>query len=330
MNRSKLAEYIWLDGTLPTAQLRSKTKVINERHACAPTWSFDGSSTNQAPGENSDCVLYPVATYPDPIRGGDNILVLCEVLNTNGTPHVSNTRNECTNIHTIYADKEMLFGLEQEYTFFKNSKPLGINNSQKEQGDFYCGVGTDNIYGRDIAEEHLSACLEAGLTISGINAEVMPGQWEFQIGPLPAPDVGDQLSVARWLLMRTAENHNVTVSFSGKPASGDWNGAGCHANVSSVKMRESYDACITACEALGERANYHIENYGHGIQDRLTGKHETCSHTEFRYGVSDRGASVRIPWQVSQDQKGYIEDRRPNANCDPYVVARLLTEAICS
>lgn len=328
------AEYIWLDGTEPTAQLRSKTKIIKPTVSMKqnpPVWGFDGSSTNQAPGEASDCVLNPVYTCSDPIRGAENLLVLCEVLNTDGTPHQTNSRKACEEIHKTHKDQQMLFGLEQEYTFFKNNRPLGFAGmpAQKEQGDFYCGLGPENIYGRTMVEEHLDACLKAGLTISGINAEVMPGQWEFQVGPLSALRVSDQLTVARWLLMRIAENHGITVSFAGKPARGDWNGAGCHANVSTAEMRESYDACIRACEALGERANHHVKNYGHGIEQRLTGKHETCSHEEFRYGVSDRGASIRIPWQVEREQKGYIEDRRPNANCDPYVVTRLLTETIC-
>ena len=328
------AEYIWLDGTKPTAQLRSKTKIVKSSLSMKmkpPVWGFDGSSTNQAPGESSDCVLSPVLTCADPIRGGENMLVLCEVMNTDGTPHPSNTRDACELVHEEYENQHMLFGLEQEYTFFNSTRPLGFagTSGQKEQGDFYCGVGPDNIYGRAIAEEHLDACLKAELTISGINDEVMPGQWEFQVGPLSALRVSDQLTVARWLLMRIAENHGVTVSFAGKPARGDWNGAGCHANVSTAKMRESYDACIRACEALGNRTKHHIKNYGHGIKQRLTGKHETCSYEDFRYGVSDRGASVRIPWQVEKDQKGYIEDRRPNANCDPYVVTRLLTETIC-
>ena len=329
------AEYIWLDGTEPTAQLRSKTRIVKSSLSMKmkpPVWGFDGSSTNQAPGEASDCVLSPVLTCTDPIRGGENMLVLCEVMNTDGTPHPSNTRDACEHIHEEHKNQHMLFGLEQEYTFFNSMRPLGFAGTpgQKEQGDFYCGVGPDNIYGRAIVEEHLDACLKAELTISGINAEVMPGQWEFQVGPLSALKVSDQLTVARWLLMRIAENHGVTVSFAGKPATGDWNGAGCHANVSTAEMRESYDACIRACEALGERAFHHIESYGHGIEQRLTGMHETCSYKEFRYGVSDRGASVRIPWQVERDQKGYIEDRRPNANCDPYLVTRLLTETICN
>ena len=326
------AEYIWLDGTKPTAQIRSKTRAIKPLHsikARPPIWGFDGSSTNQAPGDASDCVLSPAYVCADPIRGGDNLLVLCEVMNTDGTPHESNTRHACAETHEAHREQQMLFGLEQEYTFFKDGRPLGFTKNQKEQGDFYCAVGADNIYGREIVEEHMDACLHAGLSISGINAEVMPGQWEFQVGAVNSPRVADQLVIARWLLMRIAEKHDVKVSFAGKPAAGDWNGAGCHANVSNLEMRRSYAACVDACVALGERASHHIENYGYGIEERLTGKHETCSHMEFRYGVSDRGASIRIPWQVERDQKGYIEDRRPNANCDPYVVTRLLTEAIC-
>ena len=326
------AEYLWLDGTKPTALIRSKTKILKDPKTMRlnpPVWGFDGSSTNQAPGDASDCVLNPVCTFPDPIRGGNSILVVCEVLNTDGTPHESNTRHQCLEVHEEHRNQQMLFGLEQEYTFFQGNRPLGLTNQQKEQGDFYCGVGADNIYGREVVEEHLDLCLAAGLNVSGINAEVMPGQWEFQIGTVAAPRIADQLVVARWLLMRVAEKAGLVVSFEGKPAVGDWNGAGCHANVSNLEMRRSYAACVDACVALGERAQLHIENYGHGIQERLTGKHETCSYEEFRYGVSDRGASIRIPWQVEKNQKGYIEDRRPNANCDPYVVTRLLTEAIC-
>ncbi|MBM7787452.1 glutamine synthetase [Tenggerimyces flavus] len=325
------AEYIWIDGTQPTARLRSKTKVLPDG-AELPIWGFDGSSTNQAPGDKSDCVLRPVFSCPDPIRGGAHVLVLAEVELVDGTPHPSNTRAALTPIATEYASAEPLFGLEQEYTFFKDGRPLGFPSGgfPAPQGFYYCGVGADEVYGRDVVEAHLDACLEAGLSISGINAEVMPGQWEFQVGPLSPLDVADQLWVARWLLYRIAENFGVTATLDPKPVQGDWNGAGCHTNFSTKAMRSSYDPIISACEALGKNAEEHVRNYGAGIENRLTGSHETAPWTEYSYGVSDRGASVRIPWQVAQDQKGYIEDRRPNANVDPYVVTRLITDTVCS
>lgn len=324
------AEYIWIDGTAPTPLLRSKTKVLREGEEPG-IWGFDGSSTQQATGDRSDCVLRPSFVCADPIRGGANVLVVAEVLTTDMAPHPSNTRAACADAASTYASFEPLFGLEQEYTFFADGRPLGWPESgyPAPQGPFYCGVGADKVFGREIVEEHLDACLEAGLSVSGINAEVMPAQWEFQVGPLGATEVSDQLTVARWLLLRIAEEHGVSVSFAGKPVVGDWNGAGCHANFSTNQMRDGYAACVAACEALGERAAHHIAHYGHGIEQRLTGLHETCSYKEFRYGVSDRGASIRIPWQVEQDQRGYIEDRRPNANCDPYVVTRLLLETVC-
>jgi glutamine synthetase len=324
------AEYIWIDGTEPTARLRSKTKILASA-SDLPIWGFDGSSTNQAPGSNSDCVLKPVFACPDPIRGGDDVLVMCEVLLPDMTPHLTNTRSELAPIAEKFADQEPLFGIEQEYTFFKDGRPYGfpVSGFPAPQGFYYCGVGADEVFGRPIVEKHLDNCLKAGLAISGINAEVMPGQWEFQVGPLGPLDVADQLWVARWLLYRTAEDFGVAATLDPKPVKGDWNGAGAHTNFSTKAMRESYEPVIAACEALGKRASEHIENYGADIEHRLTGLHETAPWTEFKYGVSDRGASVRIPWQVEVDQKGYIEDRRPNANCDPYVVARLIVETCC-
>ncbi len=325
------AEYIWLDGTEPTALMRSKTKII-EQGKEPPIWGFDGSSTNQAPGDRSDCVLDPVFIIPDPIRGDDNVLVLCEVLMTDMTPHPTNTRALLRTAAEKYASYECLFGLEQEYTFMKqDGTPLGFpaNGYPAPQGPYYCGVGGSQIYGRDVVEAHLEVCLEAGLGLSGINAEVMPGQWEFQVGPLGPLEVADHLILARWLLCRIAEDFECDATFDAKPAKGDWNGAGCHANFSTNEMRESYDACIAACEAIGNHYLEMVNNYGHGIQDRLTGAHETQKWDTFSYGVSDRGASIRIPWQVERDGKGYIEDRRPNANCDPYVVARMMVNAVC-
>lgn len=325
------AEYIWVDGSKPTTKLRCKTRVVPLGEQ-PPVWGFDGSSTQQATGHNSDCVLRPVFICPDPIRGGASKLVLCEVLDTDLSPHPSNTRAPCAAASEKYADHEMWYGIEQEYTFFDGIKPLGWpdNGFPAPQGGYYCGVGADEVFGRIIVEEHLDACIAAGLKISGINAEVMPAQWEFQIGPCGPLEASDHLWIARYLLYRVAEQHGASAKLDPKPVKGDWNGAGAHTNFSSKAMRGSLDACVAAAESLRERHDLHIAHYGHGIADRLTGLHETCSYREFKYGVSDRGASLRIPWQVAVDKKGYVEDRRPNANIDPYVVTRLITEGVCA
>ena len=324
------AEYIWIDGTLPTAKMRSKTQVLSDG-ADPDIWGFDGSSTQQATGNNSDVVLNPVLVLPDPIRGGDHKLVMCETLLTDLTPHPSNTRAACAAASEKYASFEMWFGIEQEYTYFDGVKPLGWpkDGFPAPQGGYYCGVGADEVFGRDIVEDHMDACMEAGIHISGINAEVMTGQWEFQIGPVGSPLAADELWLARWLLYRIAENYDVSATLDPKPVKGDWNGAGAHTNFSTKQMRESYAPCIAAAEALGTNVDLHIKNYGDRIEERLTGEHETQRYDQYSFGESDRGASVRIPWQVVKDQKGYIEDRRPNANCDPYVVTRLIIETVC-
>ena len=328
------AEYIWIDGAVPTAGLRSKTRVLADG-AVPGVWGFDGSSTGQAEGRSSDRVLRPVFTCADPVRGGGAVLVLCEVEDIDFSPHASNTRAAAREVAERFAEQEAWFGIEQEYTLFKDGRPLGFPEGggfPAPQGPYYCGVGGGAVFGRELVERHLDYCLAAGLTISGINAEVMPGQWEFQVGPAGPVEVGDHMWVARYLLLRVAEEFGVTVSFDAKPAKGDWNGAGAHTNFSTKAMRESYDPIITACEALGEgdKPAEHVRAYGAGIEERLTGQHETAPWHEFSYGVSNRGASVRIPWQVEVDKKGYIEDRRPNANVDPYVVTRLIVDTCCS
>ena len=328
------AEYIWIDGSQPTQLLRSKTKILPGPITSAdeaPVWGFDGSSTNQAPGDNSDCVLKPIRVVPDPIRGGDNVLIMNEVWTPDDEPHPSNTRALLRPIADKYAAHDSWFGIEQEYTFYKDGRPHGwpIGGFPAPQGGYYCGVGADEIWGRDVVEAHTTACLEAGLTISGTNAEVMMGQWEFQIGPASPLDVSDEIWLARWLLYRVAEDYDISATLNPKPVKGDWNGAGAHTNFSTKEMRESYQPIIDACEALGTRAELHIQNYGAGVDQRLTGLHETAPWTEYSYGTSDRGASVRIPWQVAKEGKGYLEDRRPNANMDPYVVTRLIVETVC-
>ena len=333
------AEYIWIDGSKPTQKLRCKTKILPELEEVVelselPVWGFDGSSTEQAEGHASDCALKPVNFFVDPIRGYPHVLVMTEVCDPlTMTPHSSNTRAPCVDMADKHVAEECWFGIEQEYTFFDGIKPLGWpdNGFPAPQGGYYCGVGADEVYGREIVEDHMDACLEAGLTFSGINAEVMPGQWEFQIGPVGAPDVGDELWIARWLLYRIAEDYGVSATLDAKPIKGDWNGAGAHTNFSTKAMREDGGMAVIeeACEKLAKRALIHVKNYGADIESRLTGAHETQRWDEFSWGVSDRGASIRIPWNVAIDKKGYLEDRRPNANADPYVFCKLMIESIC-
>ena len=325
------AEYIWIDGQKPTALLRSKTKVVPTGEE-PPIWGFDGSSTNQATGDKSDCVLKPVASFPDPLRGGDDVLVMCEVMLVDGKPHPTNTRAAAVRTAKKYKKHEPMFGIEQEFTLMKNGRPYGFPPAgyPEPQGGYYCGVGADKIFGREIVEEHMDACIKAGLKISGINAEVMPGQWEFQIGPAGVTEVGDHMYMARYLLERIAEGYGVDISLDAKPAKGDWNGAGCHTNFSTKAMREDGGLKVIHeyCEKLGEpdRISLHLKHYGAGLEDRLTGAHETASFRDYSWGVSDRGASIRIPMATDLDGKGYLEDRRPCANIDPYVVARLMAE----
>ena len=330
------AEYIWVDGGEPTRRLRSKTKVIFEEVTSLkdfPDWTFDGSSTGQADGEYSDCILKPVYYCEDPMRAGEAYLVLCEVFNADGTPHATNSRAPLRAVAEKYASHEAWFGIEQEYTMFRHGRPLGWpeNGYPAPQGPFYCGIGADEVFGRDVADEHLDTCLQAGLKLCGINAEVMPGQWEFQVGPLPALEVGDHLLLARYLLYRVGEGYDVAMTLDPKPVRGDWNGAGAHTNVSTKAMREpgGIRPILEAMPKLQARHAEHIAHYGEGIERRLTGKHETCSYREFRFGVGHRGASIRIPLHVEQAGCGYLEDRRPCANIDPYTVARLLLESIC-
>ena len=321
-------EYIWQDGYQPVANLRSKTKVLklenyNGELDPLPEWSFDGSSTQQAEGHSSDCLLKPVAVYPDPQRK-NAYLVIAEVLNPDGSPHVSNKRA------TIQSDSDdYWFGFEQEYVLLDDKLPLGFPEQgyPAPQGPYYCAVGTANVAGRELVEDHLDACLEAGLSITGINAEVMLGQWEYQCFGKGAKQAADDLIISRYLLYRTAEKYGVKVELHPKPVKGDWNGSGMHTNFSNAAMRsEGGEPLFTAiCEAFRPVHHEHIEIYGAYNNERLTGLHETQSIEKFSYGVSDRGASIRIPVSTAQTWKGYLEDRRPASNADPYeVTARII------
>jgi len=334
MSIAKL-EYIWLDGYKPTQSLRSKTKIEKDfsgKLEDCPMWSFDGSSTEQAPGGSSDCLLKPVFIVKDPQRK-DAYLVMTEVLSADGKPHESNGRATIED-----DDNDFWFGFEQEYFLWdtKTNKPLGFpaGGFPGPQGPYYCSVGANNAFGRNIVEEHLDACLDAGLNVEGINAEVASGQWEFQIFSKGAKNAGDQMWVGRYLLERIGEKYGVAINWHCKPLGAlDWNGSGMHANFSNSLLRtagskETYDKI---CEAFRPVIKEHIAVYGADNHLRLTGKHETASINDFSYGVSDRGASIRIPVAtVQRGWKGYLEDRRPNSAADPYKVAARIIKTVKS
>lgn len=331
-----LVEYIWIDGQKPTAKLRSKTKVLDGRVTQLediPEWGFDGSSTFQAEGHFSDLLLRPVKIVKDPLHGENDLLALCEVLNPDGSVHWSNTRGRLREVAERFAEHDPWFGIEQEYTLFEGNKPLNWpeRGFPAPQGGYYCGVGTDEVYGREVVEAHLDACLRAGLHVVGTNAEVMPAQWEFQIGALGPLDVADEIWLARWLLYRVGEEFGVSATLYPKPMKGDWNGAGAHTNFSTKTMREEGGMKVIedAVRKLEKRHHDHILVYGAHNEERLTGVHETCAINEFRSGVSDRGASIRIPMATANAGYGYIEDRRPAANMDPYQVCAILIETCC-
>jgi glutamine synthetase len=330
------AEYIWLDGQRPTAKLRSKTKIIDGPITGMddlPEWTFDGSSTYQADSQNSDLVLKPVHYVPDTMHQQDDVLVLCEVLNPDNSEHWSNTRAKLRQIAKKYQEHDPLFGIEQEYTLFEGNQPLGWPSKgfPAPQGGYYCGVGHDEVFGRKIVEAHTTVCIRAGLKIGGINAEVMPAQWEFQMGPLPPLEISDELWFARWLLYRIGEEFGVNATLYPKPVKGDWNGAGAHTNFSIKSMREEggFQAIQQAIQKLAERHSEHIKVYGAHNEERLTGLHETAPIHEFRFGNRDRTASVRIPMLTERQGKGYFEDRRPAANMDPYEVCAVMLETVC-
>ena len=339
------AEYIWIDGQIPTAKMRCKTRILDNHRDLAtdiqliPEWGFDGSSTYQAETGNSDCDLSPVYVLPDPILGPPNILVLCEVYLPNGEPHPSNSRRVLREAVEKYKKEEPLFGVEQEYTLYEPDTgrplrwPVG-RGYPAPQGRYYCGVGCDEVYGGEFIREHTAMCLDAGIGLYGTNGEVMPSQWEFQIGTLPPLELADHLWLARWLMYRLGEKRHVVMKLDAKPISGDWNGAGAHTNFSTAAMRTApggLEAINAACEKLGKFHDQHVvaHVYGEDNHLRLTGQHETCDIETFRYGSGDRGASIRIPARVNNDKCGYLEDRRPAANMDPYRVCTALLETVC-
>jgi len=329
-------EYVWLGGTC--LDLRCKTRSLPgpiTKLEQIPEWNFDGSSTGQAPGSDSEVIIKPVRIFPDPFRRGDNILVLCDCYTPQGEPIPTNKRNPAKKIFDQGLHLKPWYGFEQEYTMFEADKktPFGWPEGgyPAAQGPYYCSVGSENAFGRPVVEAHYRACLYSGIKISGINAEVMPGQWEYQVGPVEGIDAGDQLFMSRYLLLRVAELFGVVISFDPKPIPGDWNGAGLHSNYSTEPMRNKggYEVILQAIEKLSKKHAEHIAVYGEGNDRRLTGRHETAPITKFSSGVANRGASIRIPRQAEKEQQGYFEDRRPASNGDPYVISSKIFHTTC-
>ena len=332
MTKSKL-EYIWLDGYKPTQSLRSKTKIVSNfsgKLEDCPEWGFDGSSTQQAEGDSSDCLLKPVFICPDPvIKNG--YLVMTEVLNADGTPHESNGRATIAD-----DDEDFWFGFEQEYFLMDTETKLPIGfpagGYPAPQGPYYCGVGGKNVFGRAFKDEHLDLCLEAGLNVEGTNGEVAAGQWEWQVFAKGARRAGDEVWVARYLMERLSEKYGLYIEYHPKPlGQTDWNGSGMHANFSNGFLRTAASKAKVeqVCEAFRGVVAEHIAVYGAYNDQRLTGKHETAAITDFSYGVSDRGASIRIPvYTATHGWSGYLEDRRPASNSDPYKVAAIIIKTV--
>jgi glutamine synthetase len=332
-----IAEYVWIDGC---NEIRCKARVLDSVPASPeqlPLWNFDGSSTSQASGHDSDVYLRPVAIFKDPFRGGPHILVMTETLDKNNNPHPTNKRAACAATMASAAGQIPWFGMEQEYTLLNlEGEPFGWprHGQPPPQGPYYCSAGADRAFGRELVDAHFHACLYAGVKICGINGEVMPSQWEYQIGPCEGVSIGDHMWMARFIIHRIAEELGVVVTFDPKPREG-WNGAGCHCNFSTKAMREDggIQAIHDAIERLRTKHAEHIAVYdarnGEDNKRRLTGLYETSSIHDFSFGVADRGRSIRIPRQVAADGKGYLEDRRPAANADPYLVSERLVRTIC-
>lgn len=333
---TSLLEYIWIDGR---GELRSKTKVFYGSQiqdlSSVPVWNYDGSSTSQATNDGSDTeiTLVPVKIVPDPFRRssistGSNWLVLCSTYKTDGTPAPNNNRDQAVKIFSQRLDLDPWYGLEQEYFMFDSIS--GRWPIIKSQSKWYCGVGYKQPLERLIAEEHLEYCLFSGLNISGINAEVAPYQWEYQIGPCCGIDSADQLILSRYILERIGEKYGITITFKPKPIK-EINGSGCHTNFSTIETRSpnGLESIYSYINLLSQAHESHIKIYGEGNESRLTGHHETASIDKFSYGVGTRNTSIRIPNQVVKDKCGYFEDRRPAANIDPYLVTAKIFQTCC-
>ena len=382
-----IAEYIWIGGK---DELRSKTrtyhpnivKKMNLRENYLnphnyPLWNYDGSSTEQAVGNDSEVIVKPVAVFDDPFNVQNRVtetpnfekiiyvLVLCETYTPDNKPLPNNHRQHAVELFRQKRDTHPWYGIEQEFYILKKQYTdkkmlhkfstycaLGSYQAEYEpQGRYYCGIGGTVSFGRDCASEAYQMCIAAGVKVSGMNAEVGPGQWEIQVGPCEGIESGDHVMMLRYILHRVSENYGYEIVLDPKPLTGDWNGSGCHTNFSTKQMREGngltedeaaiqkrkgedvtsksgLDYIMMGIEKLSEKHEEHMMIYGKDNKERMTGLHETADYDTFTWGVADRSASIRIPRETEKHQKGYLEDRRPGSNMDPYLVTGKLYETI--
>ena len=335
-----ILEYVWLDGN---KELRSKYRTIcseDVEHIMTLKWNYDGSSTYQASTSNSEIILNPVAKYKNPFFKDSNIesyIVLCDTYYKD-SPTLTNHRYDADNIFNKQIEDEPWFGIEQEYFMMKristkesNTTPIFWYESKpKEQGDYYCGVGSQHIMYRELVEKHYLYCIYAGLQISGVNAEVAPNQWEYQIGPCVGISAGDQMWVSRYILHKLSEQYDINISFKPKPISSPWNGSGLHTNFSTKETREEngLDKINSYMEKLKPKHKEHLAVYGDNSK-RLCGECETSNAEEFTCGYGNRGCSIRIPTDTMKKNCGYFEDRRPASDADPYLVTSILFKTCC-
>uniref|UniRef100_A0A914DZH4 glutamine synthetase n=1 Tax=Acrobeloides nanus TaxID=290746 RepID=A0A914DZH4_9BILA len=331
-------EYVWINVSGQTFQSKTRTLDFEPKTLSdVPMWTCVYDPVKET-------YLKPVGLYNDPFRLAPHKIVFCETLEKDMNPSFFNSRQRCNEVMEAAKDQHPWFGMEQEYTLLGADKhPLGWPKdgfpapqvNAEGLAVYQMASGTGTVMGRKISECHYAACLYAGLSIAGTNAEELLSEWEYQIGPVEGIHLGDQVWMSRFLLYRVAEQFDVIVTFNPKIAAGDWSGAGCHCNFSTEKMRQpgGLKVILEACEKLSKAHKEHLAYYdaaqGKDNARRMIGRSTAPPLEECVVGIMNRTASIRVPLMVEQNGCGYLEDRRPAANCDPYLVTEAIVKTVC-
>lgn len=274
-----------------------------------PTGTFDGSSTGDAEVGSSDLRIKPCAVYRD--VDGVGVFVLCDI-DTAETPRA----NLLTLIENrkVFGAESCWFGFEQEYFL------LPFESESEQDAFHYCSPTSETI-----PQHHYNECRQMGVHITGWNCEVAPNQYEFQVCAAGV-SAADDLIMARWVLLRVCQEHDKGLLLVPKPIP-VYNGSGLHTNFSTPQMRTSPGGWSTMLKSVGllrDRHNEHMEVYGDGNEERLSGMYETSAFDTFSWGIGSRDTSVRLQKVMKGEDKGFIEDRRPASNANPYVVCYAL------